>query len=92
MPALGHFYADAARNEKSAAQVDIDFAVPLIHPHPLDRMHLAEHAGGIDEAADRAMSGFDIGDAADDGALAGDVVGQATGSSWCRPMVLAQCQ
>src|SRR5712675_2199597 len=44
MPPLGHFDTDAAGDKKSAAQVDIDLAVPLLHPHALDRMHLAEHA------------------------------------------------
>ena len=73
MPALGHLHADAAGDQKRAAQVDIDLAVPLIHPHALDWVHLAEYAGGVDEARDRAVRGLDIGDAADDGAFAGDI-------------------
>ena len=66
-------HADAAGDQKRAAQVDIDLAVPLLHPHALDRVHLAEHAGGVDEAGDRAVRGLDIGDAADDGAFARDI-------------------
>ena len=73
MPALGHLHADAARDQEGAAQVDVDLAVPLIHPHALDRVHLAEDAGGVDEAGDRAVRGLDIGDAADDGAFARDI-------------------
>ena len=73
MPALGHLHADAAGDQERAAQVDVDLAIPLIHPHALDRVHLAEYAGGVDEAGDRAVRGLDIGDAADDGAFAGDI-------------------
>src|SRR5262245_38443969 len=78
MPALGHPYADAASDQKGAAQVDVDLAVPLVHPHSLDPVHLAEDAGGIDEAGDWAVRGLDIGDAADDGAFARDI-------ELCRP-------
>ena len=73
MPALGHLHADAAGDQKRAAQIDIDLAVPLIHPHALDPVHLAEDAGGVDEPRDRAVRGLDVGDAADDGAFARDI-------------------
>ena len=73
MPPPCHPHADTAGDEERAAQVDIDLAVPLIHPHPLDRMHLAEYAGGVDEAGNGTVRGFDIGDAAHDGTFAGDV-------------------
>ena len=36
-------------------------------------MHLAEDAGGVDEARDRAVRSLDVGDAAHDGAFAGDI-------------------
>ena len=36
-------------------------------------MHLAEHAGRVDEAADWAVGGLDIGDAGNDGIFAGDI-------------------
>src|SRR2546430_1176701 len=78
MPSLGHLYADAAGDQKCAAQIDIDLAVPLIHPHALDWVHLAEYAGSVDEPRDWAVRGLDVGGAADDGAFARDV-------EWCRP-------
>jgi hypothetical protein len=49
-PPRGHLHADAAGDQKRAAQIDIDLAVPLIHPHALDWVHLAEDAGGVDQA------------------------------------------
>jgi hypothetical protein len=73
VPALGHLHADAARDQKGAAQIDIDLAVPLIHSHALDPVHLAEDAGGVDKSRDRAVRGLDIGDTADDGAFVGDI-------------------
>ncbi|MEH2614624.1 hypothetical protein V1293_006913 [Bradyrhizobium sp. AZCC 1693] len=78
MPARGHLHADAAGDQKRAAQIDIDLAVPLIHPHTLDWVHLAEDAGGVDQPCNWSVRGLDVGDAADDGAFAGDV-------EWCRP-------
>src|SRR5439155_9743941 len=73
MPSLGHLYADAAGDQKGAAQIDIDLAVPLIHPHALDWVHLAEYAGSVDQPRDWAVRGLDVGDAADDGAFARDI-------------------
>jgi hypothetical protein len=78
VPPRGHLHADAARDQKRAAQIDIDLAVPLIHSHALDRVHLAEDAGGVDQRRDRAVRGLDIGDAADDRAFARHV-------EWRRP-------
>ena len=73
VPALGHLHADAAGDQKRAAQIDIDLAVPLVHPHALDPVHLAEDAGGVDQPRNRSMRGLDVGDAADDGAFVCDV-------------------
>ena len=68
-----HSHADAAGDQERAAQVDVDLAIPLVHPHALDPVHLAEHAGGVDEAGDRPVRRLDIGDAADHGAFARDI-------------------
>ena len=65
-----HSNADTAGDEERAAQVDIDLAIPLVHPDALDPVHLAEHAGGVDEACDRPVRRLDIGDAADHGVFA----------------------
>ena len=75
MAPLRHTHTDAARNHEGTAQVDIDLAVPLLHAHLFKPVHLAEHAGGVDEPGDWAVRGFDIGDAVDDSAFAGDVKG-----------------
>jgi hypothetical protein len=48
-------------------------AVPLVHPHALDPVHLAEHTGGVDETGDRAVRGFDVGDTLHNRAFAGDI-------------------
>jgi hypothetical protein len=63
----------AARAKERAAQVDIDLAVPLLHAYPLQRMHLAEHAGGVDKSSDRTMGGLDIGDTCGHAAFARDI-------------------
>ena len=46
-------------------------------------MHLAEYAGGVDEAGDGTVGSLDIGDAADDGALARDVKGSGPQDRLC---------
>src|SRR6266566_3769771 len=56
VPPFGHPLADAARHEKAAAQIDIDLAIPVLHPNALDGVHLAEDAGGVDEPGDRTKS------------------------------------
>src|ERR1700732_3638811 len=73
MATFGHSRADAARHQKRASQIDIDFSIPIVHSHAFDRMHLAEHAGRIDKASDRAVSGLDVRYAAHDVGLAGNV-------------------
>ena len=59
MLAARHPFADAARHQERATQIDVDLAVPIVHAHFFDRMHLAENAGGIDEAGDRAIRVLD---------------------------------
>jgi hypothetical protein len=73
MASFGHALTGTAGHQKRAAQIDVDFAIPIVHAHPFNRVHLAENASGIDKAGHRTMGGFDSGDAADDGALACDV-------------------
>jgi hypothetical protein len=73
VPAACHPLADATRYQECAAQIDVDLAVPIIHAHFFDRMHLAEDAGGIDEAGDGPMRDFDRGNTGEHCRFARDV-------------------
>ena len=73
MASFGHALTGTAGHQKRAAQIDVDFAIPIVHAHALGRVHLSEHAGCIDETGDRTMDGFDISDTAEDSGFAGDI-------------------
>jgi len=45
----------------------------LLHAHALEPVHLAEHAGGVDEPGDRAVRGLDVGNAVEHSAFVREV-------------------
>src|SRR5262249_27933202 len=54
--ALRHPHANAARHHEGAAQINVDLAVPLLHPHLFEAVHLAKMAAAVAKPVNAPVS------------------------------------